>query len=577
MNPSFRSSSHRPLLDVLRRAGNRGLYAVTLIGAVAQYAGAVVAAAAGGWVVGAAGDGRSAADLRAGGLALLAGFVAAATGQWVNLHYAHAFAWRHQAGLRLGVYDGLERSTPHRLQGRRTGEVAAVTMADVELLEQFFAHLAPTAFAAALVSVASIVALATINPLVAIVFAGGVLTVAVLPALFARWADARAADLRASLGVLNADVVDGVRGMTELLLARRVDSWSDRVAASTRRYISLQRRQARAEGAQSAVTDLLVAATVILTLMIVVTAAAGTGSGGMTLATGALAVMLVAGALRPVVESTAIAASLAPLRASAHRVLALIEQPAVVADTAVVSPTAADSSVTFDGVAFGYEVDRPVLRDVTFTVRPGEMVALVGPSGAGKSTCANLLLRHWDVDAGSITIGGHDLRDHRLEDLRRLVGVVPQDVHLFDASVADNLRLGAPDATDDDLVAAARAASAHTFVAALPEGYATHVGENGARLSGGERQRLGIARALLRDTPILILDEAASNLDAENERALQAALRTVRHGRTTIVIAHRPATIRAADRVVVLREGTVVEQGPDADLPAGGVPAARHG
>lgn len=527
MSPAFRSSSRRPLLDVLRRAGNRGLYAVTLIGAVAQYAGAVVAAAAGGWVVGAAGDGRSAADLRAGGVALLAGFVAAATGQWVNLHYAHAFAWRHQAGLRLGVYDGLERSTPHRLQGRRTGEVAAVTMADVELLEQFFAHLAPTAFAAALVSAASVVALATISPLVAIVFAVGVLAVSVLPALFARWADTRAADLRASLGVLNADVVDGVRGMTELLLARQVDSWSDRVAASTRRYISLQRRQARAEGAQSAVTDLLAAATVILALMIVVTAAAGTGSGGVTLATGALAVMLVAGALRPVVESTAIAASLAPLRASAHRVLAL--------------------------------------------------VALVGPSGAGKSTCANLLLRHWDVDAGSITIGGHDLRDYRLEDLRRLVGVVPQDVHLFDASVADNLRLGAPDATDDDLAAAARAASAHTFVAALPQGYATHVGENGARLSGGERQRLGIARALLRDTPILILDEAASNLDAENERALQAALRTVRRGRTTIVIAHRPATIRAADRVVVLREGTVVEQGPGADLLAGGVPAARHG
>jgi ATP-binding cassette subfamily C protein CydCD len=188
-------------------------------------------------------------------------------------------------------------------------------------------------------------------------------------------------------------------------------------------------------------------------------------------------------------------------------------------------------------------------------------VALVGRSGAGKSTCASLLMRFWDVDAGAVRIGGTDVRDLPVDSLRRLVSIVPQDIHLFDDTIAANIALGRPEATPAEIERAARAAQAHDFITRLPRGYDTPCGEPGARLSGGERQRIAIARAFLRDAPVLILDEAASNLDAENEQAVQAAIDELRRNRTVLVIAHRPSTIRSADRIVVLEGGRVAESG----------------
>jgi ATP-binding cassette subfamily C protein CydC len=203
---------------------------------------------------------------------------------------------------------------------------------------------------------------------------------------------------------------------------------------------------------------------------------------------------------------------------------------------------------------------------VSFTVRPGETIALVGHSGAGKSTCTHLLLRFWDVEGGRITIGGHDLRDFPQAGLRELITLVPQDIYLFNISIRDNIRLGKPDASDAEVERAATLALAHDFIAALPHGYDTNAGERGAQLSGGQRQRLAIARAFLRDAPILVMDEAVSNLDTENERLLQAALGQLRAGRTTLIIAHRLSTIRSADRLVVLDDGRVAETGTHEEL-----------
>jgi ATP-binding cassette subfamily B protein len=226
--------------------------------------------------------------------------------------------------------------------------------------------------------------------------------------------------------------------------------------------------------------------------------------------------------------------------------------------------------IAFEGVTFGYRAGRPALRDVSVRLDAGSRVALVGPSGSGKSTLMALLLRLYDPEAGVVRVDGHDLRDVTLESLRRNIGVVFQHTTLFQRSIAENLRVGRPQASDAELIDAAALAQAHDFIQAQPEGYATLVGERGARLSGGERQRIAIARALLKDPPILLMDEATSALDTGIEARLQAALETVMRGRTTIVIAHRLSTIRDVDRILVMSAGRIVEDGTYAELAARG-------
>ena len=226
------------------------------------------------------------------------------------------------------------------------------------------------------------------------------------------------------------------------------------------------------------------------------------------------------------------------------------------------------SSVRLEKVRFHYP-SRPqhaALDDFDLEVRPGETVAIVGPSGAGKSTVFQLLLRFYDAQSGRIALDGVEVRDIALDALRRRIGIVPQDAVVFSASALDNIRYGRPEASDAEVVAAARAAHAHGFLEALPEGYATFLGERGVRLSGGQRQRIAIARAILKNAPLLLLDEATSALDSESERAVQAALDEAMRGRTTLVIAHRLATVKHADRIVVMDHGRVVDVGRHDEL-----------
>jgi len=235
-------------------------------------------------------------------------------------------------------------------------------------------------------------------------------------------------------------------------------------------------------------------------------------------------------------------------------------------------PLPALGAVTFEGVTFAYpgRSDLPALRDFDLQVRPGERVALVGPSGSGKTTVLRLLLRFYDPQAGVVRLDGLDIRDADPAEVRARMALVAQDAPLFSGSAVENLRFGREDATAADIAAAARAAEAEGFLAALPEGFETPLGERAKTLSGGQRQRLAIARALVRDAPILLLDEATSALDAESERLVQRALHDAMAGRTTLVIAHRLATVLRADRIVVMDQGRVVETGTHADLAARG-------
>ena len=232
--------------------------------------------------------------------------------------------------------------------------------------------------------------------------------------------------------------------------------------------------------------------------------------------------------------------------------------------------TQGGSTVCFEAVTFHYP-SRPntaALHRLNLHIQAGETIALVGPSGAGKSTVLQLLMRYYDTGSGRILIDGVDVREARLKSLRERIGIVPQDSVIFSTSALENIRYGKPDASEAEVMAAARAAHAHEFIMALPEGYQSFLGERGVRLSGGQRQRISIARALLHNPPLLLLDEATSALDSESERMVQAALESAMQGRTTIVVAHRLATVQRADRIVVLEAGEAVEQGTHAELMA---------
>lgn len=250
-----------------------------------------------------------------------------------------------------------------------------------------------------------------------------------------------------------------------------------------------------------------------------------------------------------------------------ERVFEILDTRPEVADAPDARPLPpVEGCVSMQGVSFSYDSRTPVLADITFTARPGELVALVGPSGSGKTTLINLLHRFYDPASGSVTIDGHDLRSITMQSLYGQIALVPQETHLFGGTIRDNIRYGRISASEEKVAAAARAANAHDFITALPGGYDTVVGEKGINLSGGQRQRIAIARAVLKDPRILILDEATSSLDNESELLVQDALDRLMKGRTTFVIAHRLSTIQNADRILVLEKGRIVEEGTHAAL-----------
>lgn len=273
-------------------------------------------------------------------------------------------------------------------------------------------------------------------------------------------------------------------------------------------------------------------------------------------------------AFLPVSEIANVGRQLADTLGSTRRVYAVHLEPATLTD----GPGVSDSDrpahdVRTEDVEFSYDYTRrPALRDVSFTVPSGQTVALVGPSGAGKTTAAHLLMRFWDPQHGDIRMSEHDLREFELNDLRRRMALVAQDTYLFNASLRDNLLVAKPDATDGDLRQTVEMAGLADFVDSLPDGLDTVVGERGARLSGGQRQRVAIGRAFLKDSPILVLDEATSHLDATNERLVRSALNRLTADRTTLVIAHRLSTVRDADHIFVLDDGRVVESGTHDEL-----------
>lgn len=561
-----RDEHPRPLRGLLPyMLSDRVVFGLVTVAGLLYSALAIVSSALGAWLVGSVLAGEPVAGLHSEMWLLAALAAATAVAQWWQSDIAHDWAFRLMRELRIRIFDGLERATPGRLLGKRTGDLSSTATSDVNATELFFAHTAGDYVGAVVTSVAAVVAITVIEPLTGLVTLLLMILIAAVPLALGRLAGAQGRRMRAELGTLNAEAVDGIQGLRELVVFRQADAYLSRLLDRTRRFQRVQRGYVRRAALENAAGDLLTSAGFLVTPLV---AARAVTTGDLDPRWLPVVVVLSAASLVPIATVSATARALGDVRAAASRVLTVVEYlPHVTEPTVPRRVSGVEPHIRFDDVWFRYTPGGPeVLRGVTFTVEPGETVALVGSSGAGKSTCANLLLRFWDPTSGTVELGGHDLRTLPAATLRRLVTLVPQDVYLFNASVADNIRLGRPDATLEDVEQAGRAALVHDFIEALPDGYDTPCGERGAQLSGGQRQRVAIARALLGNAPVVIMDEAVSSLDTESERALQEATAVVRSGRTTLLIAHRLSTIRTADRVVLLGDGVVLDTGSHDEL-----------
>ncbi|WP_309085050.1 ABC transporter transmembrane domain-containing protein [Chelativorans sp.] len=480
------------------------------------------------------------------------------------------------ADLRRDVFAHVTRLSPAFFDRSQSGEIVSRLTADATQVKAAVGSTASVALRNIIMGSGAVAMMVVTSPRLSLLVVIAI-PVIVLPLVaFGRSVRRRARRAQDTLAEASAFAAEQISSVRVLQAFTNEAGVASRFAAAVEGAFEAARRSVLARSVLTFFAIFTVSASVVAVLWVGShDVLSGTMTAG-TLGQFLLYAVLAAGALGALSE---VWGELAQAAGAAERMAELLaEQPAIVApERPLAFPLPPCGAVSFRNVTFSYPA-RPkasALHGLSFDVAPGETVAIVGPSGAGKSTIFSLLLRYYDPEEGSVIVDGVDIRQADPVALRERIAIVPQDVTVFAATVAENIAFGRPGATREEVEAAARAALAHDFVMALEKGYETNVGERGVTLSGGQRQRLAIARAILRDAPILLLDEATSALDAESETLVQTALERLMRGRTTIVIAHRLATILKADRILVMADGRVIEEGGHAELVARGGVYAR--
>jgi ATP-binding cassette subfamily B protein len=507
-------------------------------------------------------------------LLLLVGVMALATA--VRFYFVSWMGERVVADIRLAVHRNLLRLSPGFFEENRPAEITSRITVDTTIIEQVVGTTVSVALRNMILGIACIIILFALAPKLALSILGGAILVVLPIAVLGRRVRAisvRSQDRIADVGTVTSEVLGAMKIVQAF---NQQDREANRFADAVRRVFATAKRRILVRAVMTAIVIFLIFGAITLVIWQgAIQVAAGRMTGG-TIAAFVLYGGLLAGAFGNLSE---VYGDLLRAAGASERLSELLHaEPDIRAPAQPkILPEPPRGELVFEHVTFHYptRLESSALNHFSLTVRPRERLAVVGPSGAGKTTIFQLAERFYDPQNGRVLLDGVDLKDADPADIRQRISMVPQETIMFAASARDNLRYGNWDASEDQIWQAARDANAEQFLRALPEGLDTFMGEGGARLSGGQRQRIAIARALLRDAPLLLLDEATSALDAESERLVQDALDRLMADRTTVVIAHRLATVRAADRIVVMDEGQIVEEGTHASLNARGGLYAR--